>query len=162
MKSSATRMFALLAAIFIIEGNWVRAAPSPDNDKLLRTLENLDKLYSSMARPSVRSGPATQPNMGPKVQRAINMLRIQHLEHLYGDRARPRFGKRTEADDATINFPAETYESQRLYVSPILQRALQQSFQNWNPATKWGYERVAPENDVRYESPYQSDNVISS
>ncbi|KAJ8953751.1 hypothetical protein NQ318_015407 [Aromia moschata] len=65
-----------------------------------KLLTNRDPLITAVAREdagytplslgcSVRSGPV-QAEMGPKVQRAINMLRLQELDRLYADRARPR------------------------------------------------------------------------
>lgn len=41
----------------------------------------------------MRSGSTSSIDMGPKVQRALNMLKLQHLEDMYADRARPRYVK---------------------------------------------------------------------
>ncbi|XP_063909539.1 uncharacterized protein LOC135127127 isoform X2 [Zophobas morio] len=104
MRWSALWWFAVIAAMVMLEAN---AAPSPRNDNMLQELLKLDQLYSSVARPSVRSGPTQPDSMGPKVQRAINMLRLQHLDRLYGDPSRPRFGKRVETNS---NFAPIEYE----------------------------------------------------
>ncbi|KAJ8978405.1 hypothetical protein NQ317_008480 [Molorchus minor] len=108
MRWSALRWFMVVVAVIMIQGNLARAAPRPRNEDMFRELLKLDQLYSSIARPSVRSAPV-QAEMGPKVQRAINMLRLQELDRLYADRARPRFGKRTESDS---NFAPVDYEGQ--------------------------------------------------
>ncbi|KAJ8917199.1 hypothetical protein NQ315_012691 [Exocentrus adspersus] len=92
MRWPALTWFVVVAAVAVLQGNWVaraRAAPSPRNEDMFRELLKLDQMYSAIARPSVRSGPV-QGEMGPKVQRAINMLRLQELDRLYADRARPR------------------------------------------------------------------------
>ncbi|XP_066141690.1 uncharacterized protein [Euwallacea fornicatus] len=75
------------------------ADPSPRNEDMYRELMKLDQLYSSIARPSLRSIPMT-PEVGQKVQRALNMLRLQELDNLYSPRSRPRFGKRGEKNEA--------------------------------------------------------------
>ena len=41
----------------------------------------------------MRSGSTSSIDMGRKVQRALNMLKLQHLEDMYADRARPRYVK---------------------------------------------------------------------
>ncbi|XP_019871281.1 uncharacterized protein LOC109599702 [Aethina tumida] len=108
MRLTAIRWIAMIVAIAMMEGNWVKAAPRPRNEDMFRELMKLDQMYSAIARPSVRSGPI-DAEMGPKVQRAINMLRLQELDRLYADRARPRFGKRT---DTNSNFAPVDYEGQ--------------------------------------------------
>ncbi|XP_018561605.1 uncharacterized protein LOC108903792 isoform X2 [Anoplophora glabripennis] len=109
MRWPAIAWFVVVVAVVVLQGNWAaRAAPSPRNEDMFRELLKLDQMYSSIARPSVRSGPV-QGEMGPKVQRAINMLRLQELDRLYADRARPRFGKRAQSNS---NFAAIDYEGQ--------------------------------------------------
>ncbi|XP_068910080.1 uncharacterized protein [Tenebrio molitor] len=107
MRWSALWWFAVVAAVVVLEGKWTLAAPSPRNDDMFKELLRLDQMYSSIARPSVRSGPTQPDNMGPKVQRAIKMLTLQHLDRLYADQARPRFGKRVETNS---NFAPIEYE----------------------------------------------------
>ncbi|CAG9766823.1 unnamed protein product [Ceutorhynchus assimilis] len=82
-------------ALAMLGGNFCKAAPSPRNDDMYRELMKLDQLYSSIARPSLRSIPISS-EVGQKVQRALNMLRLQELDNLYSPRSRPRFGKRGE------------------------------------------------------------------
>ncbi|KAF7281556.1 hypothetical protein GWI33_004524 [Rhynchophorus ferrugineus] len=74
--------------------NVSRAAPSRD-ENMFRELMKLDQLYSSIARPSLRSIPMSA-EVGQKVQRALNMLRLQQLDNMYAHKSRPRFGKRGE------------------------------------------------------------------
>ncbi|XP_028134431.1 uncharacterized protein LOC114329501 isoform X1 [Diabrotica virgifera virgifera] len=86
------RWLVLLVSVLVLQSDWTTAAPNPNGDEMMRLLK-LDQMYSSVARPSLRSGPV-ETEIRPKlVQRA--MLRLQELDRLYSDRARPRFGKRT-------------------------------------------------------------------
>ncbi|KAB0800231.1 hypothetical protein PPYR_05971 [Photinus pyralis] len=111
MRWSAVWWFAFVAAAAILQEAYVRAAPNPQPEDMWKTLLELDRMYSSIARPSVRSGPTTiDSNMTPKVQRAINMLKLHHLERLYADRSRPRFGKRAGAHSSNFGIP--DYENQ--------------------------------------------------
>ncbi|XP_057658207.1 uncharacterized protein LOC130895093 isoform X1 [Diorhabda carinulata] len=85
------RWLVLLVTILVLQSDWTAAAPNPHGDDMMRLLK-LDQMYSSVARPSLRSV-STDTELKPKlVQRA--MLRLQELDRLYSDRARPRFGKR--------------------------------------------------------------------
>ncbi|XP_063220820.1 neuropeptide F-like [Bacillus rossius redtenbacheri] len=89
------------------------ARPSPDPDQLaamadaLKYLQELDRYYSQVARPSPRSQAGTaRPRELSKMENAIKMLQLQELDRMYAQRTRPRFGKRAElrpADDS----PAE-------------------------------------------------------
>ncbi|XP_065169630.1 uncharacterized protein [Atheta coriaria] len=94
MKWSGFCLLATLAVLCLLDGHKTSAAPSPRTDDLLKTLQDLEQIYSSMARPSVRSGSVIEPEMSKKVQRAMKMIEMQRLERLYAHRARPRFGKR--------------------------------------------------------------------
>ncbi|KAK9882841.1 hypothetical protein WA026_023540 [Henosepilachna vigintioctopunctata] len=85
-----------LSAMVILEYKWAEAAPRlMRREDMVKELMKLDQYYSSIARPSVRSA-APEASMSPKIQRAINMLRLQNLDRLYADRSRPRYGKRAE------------------------------------------------------------------
>ncbi|KAF5286666.1 hypothetical protein FQR65_LT12497 [Abscondita terminalis] len=110
MRWSAVWWLTLLAAAVVLEESFVNAAPNPQPEDMWKTLLELDRMYSSIARPSVRSGPAIESDMTPKVQRAINMLKLHHLERLYADRARPRFGKRAGVHSSNLAIP--DYENQ--------------------------------------------------
>nr|UES72884.1 neuropeptide F1 b [Carausius morosus] len=81
----------------------VLARPSPDPDQLaamadaLKYLQELDRYYSQVARPSLRSQAGTaRPHELSKMENAIKMLQLQELDRLYALRTRPRFGKRAE------------------------------------------------------------------
>ncbi|KAK9738340.1 ATPase family AAA domain-containing protein 3, N-terminal [Popillia japonica] len=50
MKSSSFWLLALLAVI-LMESNWTKAAPSPQTEDMLKTLLELDRMYSAIARP---------------------------------------------------------------------------------------------------------------
>ncbi|XP_022921011.2 uncharacterized protein [Onthophagus taurus] len=117
MRISYLCLMAIVAVI--LEGKWTSAAPSPQTEDVLKTLQQLDRLYSAVARPSVRSGPSASTSMSPKVQRAINMLRLQHLDKLYADRSRPRFGKRGRED---VNFLGSDYDHQEYQRSDVVNR----------------------------------------
>ncbi|CAH2004105.1 unnamed protein product [Acanthoscelides obtectus] len=92
-------------AVLMIQ-DMVKAAPNPRGEDMLKELLKLDKMYSSIARPSLRS--VSSMDGRPKVvQRAI--MRIQELDKLYADRARPRFGKRTQGN---ADFQQADYDSQ--------------------------------------------------
>ncbi|KAF5300483.1 hypothetical protein FQA39_LY02282 [Lamprigera yunnana] len=110
MRWSALCWLTLLSTVVVLQENSVTAAPNPQPEDMWKTLLELDRMYSSIARPSVRSGPAIESDMTPKVQRAINMLKLHHLERLYADRARPRFGKRTGIHSNKFGVP--DYENQ--------------------------------------------------
>ncbi|KAL3280399.1 hypothetical protein HHI36_017883 [Cryptolaemus montrouzieri] len=96
MRALSMWWVALLSMFVILESKWVEAAPRMTRrEDAVKELMKLDQFYSSIARPSVRStGP--EGSMNPKIQRAINMLRLQNLDRLYADRSRPRYGKRAE------------------------------------------------------------------
>ncbi|XP_064114139.1 uncharacterized protein NPF isoform X1 [Macrobrachium rosenbergii] len=61
----------------------------------LKYLQELDKYYSQVSRPSPRSapGPASQIQA---LEKTLKFLQLQELGKLYSLRARPRFGKRSE------------------------------------------------------------------
>ncbi|XP_071053884.1 uncharacterized protein [Onthophagus taurus] len=100
---------SLIAMLVILEGIGTNAAPSYHDGDMLKTLLDLERKYAAVARPSLRSDStkSTRSITEPKVQRAINMLRLQNLDKLYAEKSRPRFGKR--ADDG-FNFQAPDYE----------------------------------------------------
>ncbi|XP_074034130.1 uncharacterized protein isoform X1 [Leptinotarsa decemlineata] len=100
MRWPYLRWLAVVVVVLVLQGHGTMAAPNPSNDDMMRELLKLDQMYSSIARPSLRSGPV-QTEIRPRVvQRAI--IRLQELDRLYADRARPRFGKRTPQTDNNL------------------------------------------------------------
>nr|AEC12207.1 preproneuropeptide F II [Penaeus marginatus] len=77
------------------------AEAKPDPSQLanmaeaLKYLQELDKYYSQVSRPSPRSapGPASQIQA---LENTLKFLQLQELGKLYSLRARPRFGKRSD------------------------------------------------------------------
>nr|WLV89620.1 neuropeptide-F-2 [Gecarcinus lateralis] len=61
----------------------------------LKYLQELDKYYSQVSRPSPRSapGPASQIQA---LEKTLKFLQLQELGKMYSHMARPRFGKRSE------------------------------------------------------------------
>ncbi|XP_060526826.1 uncharacterized protein LOC132702295 [Cylas formicarius] len=110
MLWSTLKWVVLGVIVAVLGGDVGNAAPSPRSEDMFRELMKLDQLYSSVARPSVRSVPMSS-DVGPKVQRALNMLRLQELDRLYADRARPRFGKRGDGVGRNNMIPVE-YDNQ--------------------------------------------------
>ncbi|XP_065169629.1 uncharacterized protein [Atheta coriaria] len=51
MKWSGFCLLATLAVLCLLDGHKTSAAPSPRTDDLLKTLQDLEQIYSSMARP---------------------------------------------------------------------------------------------------------------
>nr|XP_022921012.1 neuropeptide F-like isoform X2 [Onthophagus taurus] len=49
MRISYLCLMAIVAVI--LEGKWTSAAPSPQTEDVLKTLQQLDRLYSAVARP---------------------------------------------------------------------------------------------------------------
>ncbi|XP_030767369.1 uncharacterized protein LOC115891120 [Sitophilus oryzae] len=95
-------------SLALMSTNVSKAAPSRD-ENMYRELMKLDQLYSSIARPSLRS--VSMPaEIGQKVQRALQMLRLQQLDDLYAHKSRPRFGKRGDGH----NLPAADYETNQI------------------------------------------------
>ncbi|XP_050297115.1 uncharacterized protein LOC126736674 isoform X2 [Anthonomus grandis grandis] len=102
-------------AMSMLNDSCCNAAPAPRGDDMYRELMKLDQLYSSIARPSLRSLPMSS-EVGQKVQRALNMLRLQELDNLYSPRSRPRFGKRGEGNEIPIRASniAEEYDNNQI------------------------------------------------
>ncbi|XP_071546978.1 uncharacterized protein [Panulirus ornatus] len=77
------------------------AEAKPDPSQLaamadaIKYLQELDKLYSQVSRPSPRSapGPASQIQA---LEKTLKFLQLQELGKMYSLRARPRFGKRSD------------------------------------------------------------------
>ncbi|XP_064212421.1 uncharacterized protein LOC107399284 isoform X1 [Tribolium castaneum] len=111
MRWSTLWWFAAVLAAALLQENGGEAARTSRSNDMLERLIKLDEMYSAVARPSVRSGPTQVDSMGPKVQRAINMLRLQHLDRLYADRARPRFGKRIDDSNPPMEYEGQ-YQSE--------------------------------------------------
>lgn len=40
-----------LLAVIVLENNWTKAAPNPQTEDMLKTLLELDRMYSAVARP---------------------------------------------------------------------------------------------------------------
>ncbi|XP_071444124.1 neuropeptide F [Hetaerina americana] len=80
---------------------WSPAEGKPDPSQLaamadaLKYLQELDKYYSQVARPSPRSDSLRTHEL-TRVEKALRMLQLQELDRFYSQRTRPRFGKRTE------------------------------------------------------------------
>ncbi|XP_076258072.1 uncharacterized protein LOC143195098 isoform X2 [Rhynchophorus ferrugineus] len=88
--------------------NVSRAAPSRD-ENMFRELMKLDQLYSSIARPSLRSIPMSA-EVGQKVQRALNMLRLQQLDNIFGKRGEGQLrnnGASVDYDNNQIQYRGE-------------------------------------------------------
>nr|QXU63633.1 neuropeptide F [Dendroctonus armandi] len=102
-------------ALAMLGSNSTKAEPIPRSDDMFRELIKLDQLYSSIARPSLRSIPISS-EVAQKVQRALNMVRLQQLDNMYSTRSRPRFGKRTEGNQlpAGNNISPEAFETNKM------------------------------------------------
>ncbi|XP_047481211.1 uncharacterized protein LOC125033601 isoform X1 [Penaeus chinensis] len=80
-------------------GGVAEAKPDPSQlanmAEALKYLQELDKYYSQVSRPSPRSapGPASQIQA---LENTLKFLQLQELGKLYSLRARPRFGKRSD------------------------------------------------------------------
>ncbi|GJQ73917.1 hypothetical protein Trydic_g18851 [Trypoxylus dichotomus] len=61
MRSSSFWWLALLAVI-VMENNWTSAAPSPQTEDMLKTLLELDRMYSAIARPRFGKRTPANPN----------------------------------------------------------------------------------------------------
>ncbi|XP_076068451.1 uncharacterized protein LOC143040891 [Oratosquilla oratoria] len=79
----------------------------------LKYLQELDKYYSQVARPSTRSirAPTTQLLA---MEKALRYLQLQELGKLYSERSRPRFGKRSEGPTSPLSNDALLEASERL------------------------------------------------
>ncbi|KAG5899429.1 hypothetical protein JTB14_033621 [Gonioctena quinquepunctata] len=107
MRWQYLRWLVVSVAVFVLQGHGAAAAPNPSNEDMMRELMKLDQMYSSIARPSLRSE-RSQTELRPRVvQRAI--IRLQELDRLYADRARPRYGKR--ASESNSNLAPFDYDS---------------------------------------------------
>uniref|UniRef100_A0AAR5PNS8 Short neuropeptide F n=1 Tax=Dendroctonus ponderosae TaxID=77166 RepID=A0AAR5PNS8_DENPD len=100
-------------ALAMLGGNSSEAEPIPRSDDMFRELIKLDQLYSSIARPSLRSIPISS-EVTQKVQRALNMLRLQQLDNMYSTRSRPRFGKRTNQLPIGNNISPEAFDTNKM------------------------------------------------
>nr|CAI5859302.1 unnamed protein product [Callosobruchus analis] len=87
MRWPGVQWILIFVAVLMMQ-DWAKAAPSPRGDDMFKELLKLDKMYSSIARPSVRSVSPPMDGRPKVVQRAI--MRLQELDKLYADRARPR------------------------------------------------------------------------
>jgi len=62
----------------------------------IKYLQELDKYYSQVARPSTRSARSSGAAKLDVLENTLKFLQLQELGKLYNVRARPRFGKRSE------------------------------------------------------------------
>ncbi|KAK8726544.1 hypothetical protein OTU49_010296 [Cherax quadricarinatus] len=112
---------ALLVGVVVVgvlEMGVADAKPAPPQvaamADALKYLQELDKYYSQVSRPSTRAapGPASQIQA---LQKTLKFLQLQELGKLYSLRARPRFGKRSEyvapADDTMMEASERILES---------------------------------------------------
>ncbi|XP_068232446.1 uncharacterized protein NPF isoform X1 [Palaemon carinicauda] len=85
--------------VSVLQMDGVEGKPDPTQlaamADALKYLQELDKYYSQVSRPSPRSapGPASQIHA---LEKTLKFLQLQELGKLYSLRARPRFGKRSE------------------------------------------------------------------
>ncbi|XP_069687415.1 neuropeptide F-like isoform X2 [Periplaneta americana] len=80
----------------------------------LKYLQELDRYYSQVARPSPRSDSGRQHELS-KVENALKMLQLQELDRFYAPRTRPRFGKRAELRPVPEQDVAPDDSSDRLW-----------------------------------------------
>ncbi|PNF37815.1 Neuropeptide F [Cryptotermes secundus] len=102
MQSSLYCLLLLGCALVLIPSLTPSVSAKPtDPDQLaamadtLKYLQELDRYYSQVARPSPRSDSGRHRELS-KVENALKMLQLQELDRFYSPRTRPRFGKRAE------------------------------------------------------------------
>merc|ERR1711962_1007102 len=89
-----------VVAIGVLQMGTAEAKPDPTQlaamADAIKYLQELDKYYSQVARPSTRSAPSTGAGKIDVLENTLKFLQLQELGKLYNVRARPRFGKRSE------------------------------------------------------------------
>ncbi|XP_042241561.1 uncharacterized protein LOC121879107 isoform X1 [Homarus americanus] len=110
-----TALMVGVVIVSVFQVSVTQAKPDPNQlaamADALKYLQELDKYYSQVSRPSLRSspGPASQIQA---LEKALKFLQLQELGKMYSLRARPRFGKRSEY--AMVPGDALTEASERL------------------------------------------------
>ncbi|XP_067000504.2 neuropeptide F [Anabrus simplex] len=123
----ATRLAALrwtltLCCVLSLAALAIKADAKP-NDKnqleamadALKYLQQLDKYYSQVARPSPRSEQPRSAGELTKVENTLKMLQLQALDRFYSGRTRPRFGKRADLNMMSDDILPEDSTSEQLW-----------------------------------------------
>ncbi|XP_018007372.1 uncharacterized protein LOC108665158 isoform X1 [Hyalella azteca] len=98
---SVSAVLVLSVVLSLLSGTLVDARPEPAQlvamADALKYLHQLDKYYSQVARPSTRSAPGSMVTAHDMEETLRRYLQLQDLGKFYVNKARPRFGKRSES-----------------------------------------------------------------